>query len=247
MTTHTRCKQLFRVLTCLVLTATMILCFLFFHSLPSPKHFGDYIAPDSDYTPVSIQEIPKELQWAMVAIEDPSFYSSSLELDGVSILRSLWLGLQYPRARCPCPNSSIPLELTTQLLIVSRPDDQGSFQNHLKHLVLVVFIAQRYTHEEILEFYLNTIRYGQDIYGVEAAAQAYFGKSVDQLGLAESALLVAVRRVHPDSRGNFDRIRRRQSTVLNQMVEYGYISEEEAEKAKEEHIMIQDQNKDKGQ
>ncbi len=244
MTNKTRYKQIFSILTFLALTFTVILCFRFFHSLPSPRHFGDYIAPDSDYISVSLQEIPEELQWAMIAIEDPSFSSSSLSPDWVSNSRSLWHGLWYPQARCPCPNSSIPLQLATQLLSVSAPDDQGSFQGHLKHLGLLVIITQRYTHDEILGFYLNSIIYDQETYGVAAAAQTYLNKSVGHLSLAESAMLVALKRMPPDIIESSTWIRQAQSAVLNHMVECGYISEEEAEKAEEEQVVIQFQNTD---
>ena len=100
-------------------------------------------------------------------------------------------------------------------------------------------ITRRYTSDEILEFYLNSIPYTDQIYGVEAATQFHYGKHVSDLDLAECAMLQAIRHLaHFDPESHLGIARERQSVVLDLMVEEGYIDEQEAENAREKLIVF---------
>ena len=91
-----------------------------------------------------------------------------------------------------------------------------------------------------MEFYLNQIYFGHSAYGVESAADTYFGKSVDELSLAEAAMLAGITK-GPEYYSpylNFDRAKERQEIILNTMAEVGFISKDEADAAKEEELNL---------
>ena len=105
---------------------------------------------------------------------------------------------------------------------------------------MAIQLERHYTKNQILEFYLNRIFFGHTSYGVESAAHTYFGKSVGELNLAESAMLAGIPK-SPQLYSpylNFDKAKQRQEIVLNTMVEMGCISREEAENAKKDEIVL---------
>src|SRR5690606_7197566 len=102
-----------------------------------------------------------------------------------------------------------------------------------KEVILAWMMNRKFTKDEILEMYLNEIYYGNLAYGVEAAAQTYFGKSATELTLAESSLLAALPQspVDLDPLTNLEGAKQRQWVVLNLMVSEGFITQFEAEAA----------------
>jgi len=184
---------------------------------------------------VPLDQVPEHLICATVAIEDRTFW----ENPGVNprgILRAFISNLRGQRVQ---GGSSITQQLIKNVLI--DPEERivsaegprlRDYLRKVKEAILALEVTRRYSKEQILEWYLNTNFYGNLAYGIEAAAQVYFGKSVDELTLSEAATLAAI----PQFPGmnpfdNPEAARERQRLVLDQMVRQGCITPEEAEAA----------------
>ncbi|MBN1486714.1 MAG: transglycosylase domain-containing protein, partial [Anaerolineae bacterium] len=175
---------------------------------------------------------------ATVVVEDRSFYSRALHWKMSSIFRSIWYSIQHRKYEIPRPrDTTIPGQLVTNLTVISGRDYGDSFRQDMRDLILTIMVTHQYSHNEILEFYLNSVNYGDQIYGVEAAAQHYFGKSVRDLNLAESAMLSSIVQLSSfSSQADLEYAQTRQYIILDLMVEEGYISEQESETAKRERL-----------
>ncbi len=167
-------------------------------------------------------QIPKSLKDAILATEDRRFYSH-WGIDPVGIARAVFQN--YRRGRIVEGGSTITQQLTKVLFLT--PDK--SLERKLKEAILALELERRYPKDRILEMYLNQVYFGHGAYGVEAAARTYFGKSVSELSVRESALLAGLPRA-PSTYSPFDHAdaaRRRREVVLRRMVEYGVIKEAE--------------------
>lgn len=183
---------------------------------------------------VPLDTIPAHLQKAFIAIEDESFYDH--------------LGISMKDMTRAALNNFLKQDLTdqgastiTQQLIKNAfLTSEKTFRRKIQEIWLALKMEQMYSKEEILEFYLNIIYFDHLAYGVEAAAQTYFGKNVSQLTLAESALLAGIPRspINYSPYKNFEQSKGRQELVLDKMAEYGYITWNEARVAKEEPIQL---------
>jgi penicillin-binding protein 1A len=170
-----------------------------------------------------LARIPKSLKDAIIATEDRRFYSH-WGVDPVGIARAVYQN--YRRGRIVEGGSTITQQLTKVLFLT--PDK--SLERKLKEAVLAVELERRYSKTRILEMYLNQVYFGHGAYGVEAAARTYFGKSVSELTLQESALLAGLPRA-PSSYSPFehpDVARRRREVVLRRMVEFGVLKDAES-------------------
>lgn len=177
-------------------------------------------------TPVRIDDVPERLIKAIIAAEDSRFYSHP-GIDFRGIARALYRNI---RSRKILEGGST---LTQQLSKVLFLTPERSYSRKLKEIVLALKIEQRYTKQEILSFYLNQIYFGNGAYGVESAAQTFFGKSVKDLNLAECALLAGLPR-SPKYYSPFaarEQALRRRSYVLSRMVANGIISPADASTA----------------
>ncbi|MCX8009172.1 MAG: transglycosylase domain-containing protein, partial [Patescibacteria group bacterium] len=117
---------------------------------------------------------------------------------------------------------------------------ERTVQRKLKEIVLALLVETQYSKEKILELYLNQVPYGGTAWGVESAAQKYFGKPVKDLTLAEATLLAGLPQapsIYSPLGANPERAKDRQKEVLRRMVEDGYITKEEAEKAANEELV----------
>ena len=191
-----------------------------------------------DRTWVTLDQIPQDLQCATVAIEDRTFWENpGINLRGMG--RALWADVRGQQIQ---GGSSITQQLIKNIVIepgrryVSAEGPKWKdYERKITEILLAYRITQKYSKEKILEWYINTNFYGNLAYGIEAAARVYFGKSVGDLTLAESATLAAIPqfpRMNP-----FDdplAARERQSLVLDAMVRQGCITPEEAVAAKYE-------------
>jgi penicillin-binding protein 1A len=172
---------------------------------------------------VPLAQIPQPLRDAIIATEDRRFYSH-WGVDPIGIARAVVQN--YRRGRIVEGGSTITQQLAKVLFLT--PDK--SLERKLKEAVLALELERRYSKDRILEMYLNQVYFGHGAYGVEAAARTYFGKSVSELNVRESALLAGLPRA-PSSYSPFDHgeaARRRREVVLRRMAEYGAIKEEEA-------------------
>ena len=176
---------------------------------------------------ITLDEIPKHLIDATLTMEDRAFYRH-WGVNLFSVARAFFQNVAAGRVVRGA--STITQQLGKNLFLTP----ERSLVRKLKEALLALEIEKRYSKDEILAMYLNQIYYGCGAYGVEAAATAYFGKSVSELTLPESALLVGVAKSplayspieHPD-----ESLRRR-TIVLNAMMERGVISKEEGDSAK---------------
>ena len=178
--------------------------------------------------PVGIKDVPKDLQNAFVAVEDNRFYDHG-GIDPRGILRAVWTNITG--GGISEGGSTITQQLAKNALLTQ----DRSFKRKFQEWVLAYKIEQRYTKQEILEFYMNQIYFGNGAYGVQAAALTYFGKNVSELKLSEMSMLAGLPK-SPNYYSPFDNMKaakERQATVLDQMVKYGYISEADSKAAKE--------------
>ena len=187
---------------------------------------------DENRTLVKLSEIPDYIPQATIAIEDKNFY----EHHGVywkGLVRAFTVGfLQNKRVEGTST-------LTQQLVKNAILTNERTVTRKIKELLLSIQIERRFEKDQILELYLNEIPYGYTLYGIEAAAEGYFGKSAKELTLDEAALLAAMPQA-PDtynpygtgSRGdNRDLLIGRQEYILNSMAEQNYITPKEADDA----------------
>lgn len=170
---------------------------------------------------------------AFIAIEDQYFYSHK----GVnirSIIGSLATNLMHGGIK---RGASI---ITQQLVKTAFLSPEQAWKRKAQEAWLAIQLERHYTKNEIMEFYLNQIYFGHSAYGVESAADTYFGKSIDEVNLAEAAMLAGITK-GPEYYSpylNFDRAKERQEIILNTMAELEYISKDEAENAKKEELNL---------
>jgi penicillin-binding protein 1A len=177
--------------------------------------------------PVSLSQIAPSMQHAVVASEDATFYQNS-GIDVASIFRALLADL---RAKSAVQGAST---ITEQYVKIAYTGSQRSLFRKFRQALLAAQLDRTYSKSKILESYLNTVYFGSGAYGVEAAAQTYFGVHASQLTLSQSALLVGVIPApsdyspvtHPQA------AEQRRQHVLNRMVATGYISAAQAAEAK---------------
>ncbi|MBE3576754.1 MAG: PBP1A family penicillin-binding protein [Limnochordales bacterium] len=175
---------------------------------------------------VPIQRIPVHLQQAIIAVEDARFRRHP-GIDPIGIVRALITNLRAGRVTQGA--STITQQLAKNLFLTP----SRTLRRKLEEAVLALVLEARYSKDEILELYLNSVYFGQGATGVQAAALTYFGKPVGELSLAESALLAGLLRGPAiyDPYRHPDRARQRRQLVLNRMAEEGYITPEQAEAA----------------
>ncbi|HXJ82959.1 MAG TPA: PBP1A family penicillin-binding protein [Candidatus Methylomirabilis sp.] len=175
---------------------------------------------------VPLVQIPMALRDAVIATEDARFYSHH-GVDPTGIARAVYQN--FRRGRIVEGGSTITQQLAKVLFL--NPDK--SLERKLKEALLALLIERRYSKDRILELYLNQIYFGHGAFGVEAAAQTFFGKSVGSLTLSESALLAGLPKA-PSTYSPFEHpeaAKRRRATVLGRMVETGMLKSDQARRA----------------
>ncbi|OGE82447.1 MAG: hypothetical protein A3B10_00010 [Candidatus Doudnabacteria bacterium RIFCSPLOWO2_01_FULL_44_21] len=179
-------------------------------------------------TLIELAEIPDYVKWATIAIEDKNFYNNH-GIDWRGIFRSLFRNITS--GDLTGQGGSTITQQFVRNAILTR---EKTLIRKIKEAVLAIEIDQKFTKDEILKLYLNEIPYGQNAYGIEAAAQTYFGKRARNLGLAEAAYLAALPQAptfYNPQGPNKDRLEARKNLVLDQMFEQGYIKEQERDEA----------------
>lgn len=181
------------------------------------------------HTIIPPAKIPAVLKQATLATEDPSFYSNP-GVDFYGLARAIYYLVRYQR---PVSGAST---VTQQLIKTALLSPEQTVERKIKEAILAFEVTRRYSKDEILAFYLNTINYGNHSYGIQAAAQSYFSKDVTQLDLAEASMLAGLPQLPAiyDPCINPDRALERQSVVLGLMQEQGMITETEAGAASQE-------------
>ena len=185
-------------------------------------------------TVVPFEKIPSRVKQATLAIEDSAFYTHS-GVDVTSIARAFWVNILSGNF------SQGGSTITQQVVKNSLLTQEKTLTRKIKEAILAVKMEQTMSKDEILNIYLNESPYGSNIYGVQEAARAYFKKDINEVTLAESAYLASL----PQAPGyyspygkNKDKLDTRKNLVLTQMFKNGFITKEEAEKAKTEEVIF---------
>ncbi len=189
-----------------------------------------------DRIPVKLEQVPKYLIYATVASEDASFYENP-GFDPKGILRAAINNLLGGSRQGA---SSITQQLVRNVLMEPEERYEVSYARKIREAILAMELSRRYSKDQILEWYLNTNNYGNRAYGVEAAAQNYYGKHVGELDLAQCAMLAAIPQF-PTANSpveNPDRAKKVREAVLMSMVREGYITQAQAEAAAREPLNV---------
>jgi penicillin-binding protein 1A len=175
---------------------------------------------DQNRTYVALANIPTVLQKAVISTEDQRFYEHA-GVDFIGMLRALWVDI---RAGSQVQGGST---ITQQYVKQAFVGDERSLKRKLSEAILAYRVEQKYSKDKILEMYLNTIYFGHGAYGVETAAQTYFGKSVQKLSVAEAAMLAGIIKSPARYSPYLDSAaaKERRDTVLGQMHDQGYIDD----------------------
>ncbi len=176
--------------------------------------------------PARIEDIPLKLKQAYIAAEDASFYDH-YGFDVKGILRAVWQIITTGKKQGG--GSTITQQLTRNVFLTL---DQ-TWTRKIKELFLAIKLEQTISKDEILELYLNKIALGHRAYGVAAAAEVYYGKTLNELTLAEMAMLAAPpkapSRINPVT--SPERAKQRRDYVLDRMLDLGYITQSEHNEA----------------
>jgi len=183
---------------------------------------------------VPLEKIPNHLIWAILVAEDKNFYKHhGVDLKG--IVRAVLFDLKIMKFLYG--GSTINQQLVRSAFL----NPEKTLARKTKEVILAIELDLKYSKNQILEWYLNQIPFGPNIYGVEAACQNYFGKSVSEINLSEAALLASLPKapslLFPWGE-NRELLEKRKNYILDKMVEEKIITKDEAEKAKKEQINI---------
>jgi len=182
---------------------------------------------------VPVNKMPRKLIQAFVAAEDSSFYSHK-GIDYFGIVRAALKNLISMRKKEGA--STITQQVTKTMLLTP----EKKLSRKIKEAILAKRMEEKLTKDEILYLYLNQIYLGAGSYGVEAAAETYFGKHVEQLNLAEMAVLAGLPKA-PNAYSpikHLERAKERQNYVLDRMTKEGFITQAEADHARKTVLTI---------
>lgn len=177
-------------------------------------------------TPIKIDQVPEKLKQAILATEDRRFY----EHNGVDIRGMMRAAINLAVSGTKSQGAStITMQVARNFFLTRKK----TFWRKLNEVLLAVKIEQNMTKDQILELYLNKIYFGKRAYGVQAAAQTYYGVNVDELNLAQIAMLAGLPQApssinpisHPEA------ALKRRTHVLKRMLHYGFITAKEFENA----------------
>lgn len=172
--------------------------------------------------PIHINDVPISLINAFLAAEDDRFYKHP-GVDFKGLLRAAYQ--LYTTGRKSQGGSTITMQVARNFLL----SNEKTFLRKLKEILLALQVEQRYSKRQILEFYLNKIYMGQRAYGVAAAAQAYYGKNLDQLELHQQAMIAGLPKAPSifNPIANSARALERRNYVLRRMLALKYINQNE--------------------
>ncbi|NNF05562.1 MAG: PBP1A family penicillin-binding protein [Candidatus Eisenbacteria bacterium] len=192
---------------------------------------GEFFREDRSL--VDLDEVPQDLIQAFIAVEDRRFWEH-WGVDVIGVARAA--GKNVTSGSIRGGGSTITQQLARNLFL----NHQQNMSRKIKEALLSLRIEQTYSKEEILEMYVNQIYFGEGAYGVQAAAQNYLGKDVQDLTLGECALLAGLPRNPRDytPRKHPERALRRRSVVLKSMLDFGVITAEQKAAAEAESLAV---------
>ncbi len=184
------------------------------------------IYEDRRYDPVDLAQVPSHVVQATLAIEDSEFYNH-IGFRPSSMLRAVRAYVKENRVEGA---STITQQLVKNVLL----SPERTLDRKVKELVLSVMVEKKYSKEEILELYLNNISYGGTAWGIESASRKFFGKSVEELDLAEATMLAGLPSaptIYSPLNGGKELAKARQKLVLQRMVDLNFVSQSQADEA----------------
>lgn len=183
---------------------------------------------------VPLSAIPEYLKQAVIATEDANFYHH-FGVDFKSILWAISTDLKLKRAAFGA--STIPQQLIRSTFLSANK----TAERKTREIILALEISRRYSKDQILEWYLNQVPFGQNAYGAAAASQTYFGKSVSEISLSEAATLAAIIQA-PYSLSpygeNKNKLLIRKNYVLNRMAAEHFLDAATAEEEKNKEVIF---------
>ncbi|MDX5438585.1 MAG: transglycosylase domain-containing protein, partial [Pontibacter sp.] len=197
------------------------------------KLIGKYF--QENRSPVSYRKLSPQLVQALIATEDVRFYEHS-GIDPQAILSAL-----YGSFKGEARGASTLTQQLAKNLYKTRTDDSKGVLGHIPVVSLVISktkewltaikLEQRYTKDEILAMYLNTVDFGSNSFGIKVASKTFFKTSPDSLKVEQAAVLVGLLKAptYYSPRFNPENATRRRNVVLGQMVKYGYLPQAEAD------------------
>ncbi|PSM45613.1 penicillin-binding protein [Chroococcidiopsis sp. CCALA 051] len=239
------------MLTSAIVAGGLVGLAISFRNLPDVRVLRNYIPSETSYfydingkvlasihgeanrEVIPLNKISPELKRAVLAIEDSHFYSHN-GINISSVGRASIVNWQ--RGAVAEGGSTLTMQLVKNIFLTQ----QRRFSRKVAEAVLAIRLEQILSKDQILEMYLNQVFWGHNNYGVETAAQSYFGKSAADLNLAEAAMMAGIIQA-PQNYSPFVSMKtakQRQETVLNRMRSLGWITAEEYEKARETKITL---------
>ena len=199
------------------------------------NEYVDYerLYADENRVWVNLEEIPKHVQLAAVAIEDERFYSHS----GVDIKSTFKAAYNYFFKKSTSRGGST---ITQQLVKNLTGDSEKNVDRKIQEMLRAIQLERKLSKDEILELYLNSIYLSQGCNGLKSASKFYFDKDVSELTIAEGAALVGITQYPTlyDPLINPDENKEKQKLVLKKMYELGFISKEEYDSAVAEKLVF---------
>ncbi len=181
---------------------------------------------------VSFDKISDNLKHAVLASEDSRFYQHG-GIDFGGIIRAAWIDLTSQS------RSQGGSTITQQLIKAVYLTNQKSISRKIKEIVLSIELEERYSKDQIFDWYLNEVPFGENAYGAEAASQTYFNKPASDLSIAEAATLTALLPApsHYSPYGpNKAELLLLKNTILEKMQKLGYITDQQLQDAKNEKL-----------
>ncbi len=184
-------------------------------------------------------EIPAYFVEAMVSVEDRRFYEHN-GVDYEGVMRAAYI-LVKNNGSITQGASTITQQLARGIFLTN----EVSYERKIKEMFIAWELEKKYTKQQILEFYLNTIFFSNGYYGIGAAAKGYFDKDLDELSVSEVAFLCAIPNspTYYDPRRNYDHTIERRDKILKDMNELGYLNSVELEMALDEEIVLAEEKK----
>ena len=182
------------------------------------------IREDEDFVPLT--SLPIEYQQAVIAVEDHRFKEHGA-IDLIAIGRAIWVNITNLELREG--GSTITQQVAENLYFIE--DNNNPIKRKVAEIFMAFKLEEMYSKDDILEMYVNTINFGDGYYGIKEAWNGYIDKEPQNMTLYESTMMAGI----PNAPSvyaptvNPDLTRKRQEKVIDSMVEYGYLTQEEAD------------------
>ena len=185
------------------------------------------VRDNEDFTKLS--DVPEYYKNAVIAVEDHRYYSHGA-IDPIALARALISNIRQGAFK---EGGSTITQQTAKNLYFSVEAESGNVVNRkIAELIMSIELESKYSKDEILELYINTIYFGDGYYGIKEACNGYLNKEPCEMNISEATMLAGVPNA-PSAyapTANIDLTRSRQKKVISSMVEYEYLTQEEADK-----------------